>query len=127
VTRQSGRFVGRSTAHRCARPPGYTSSTEELSTGAQLGRQRHCRVVSALQHSGAMKYIDNSALAHVTGGMSTEGFPISTNVEDRRGMSVKERMRVKSPAVAPLPPLVRAPGDLSSQAGLDNIIVRRRR
>jgi hypothetical protein len=71
--------------------------------------------------------IDLAALAHVTGGMNTESFPISANVEDRRGMSVKESMRTKSPAVAPLPPLVRTPGDLSSQAGLDNIVVRRRR
>lgn len=75
---------------------------------------------------GHVKYIELSALAHVTGGMNTEGFPISDNVEDRRGMSVKDSMRAKSPAVAPLPPLVRTPGDLSSQAGLDNIGRRRR-
>jgi hypothetical protein len=74
-----------------------------------------------------VKYIDISVLAQVTGGMNTEGFPISENVEDRRGMSVKDSMRAKSPAVAPLPPLVRTPGDLSSQAGLDNINVGRRR
>jgi hypothetical protein len=36
-------------------------------------------------------------------------------------------MRVKSPPAPPLPPLVRTPGDLSSQAGLDDIRIGRRR
>lgn len=68
-----------------------------------------------------MTNIDPSALAAVCGGMNTEGFRPSTNVEDRRGMTPRQSMRVKSPPAAPLPPLVRQPGDLSSQAGLDDI------
>ena len=85
------------------------------------------RVARSLHDLDAMKDLDRSALAHVTGGMNIDQFPRSENVEDRRGMSAKDSMRAKSPAVAPLPPLVRTPGDLSSQAGLDNINVGRRR
>ena len=72
-----------------------------------------------------MTNIDLDDLATVTGGMKWEQFPASTNVEDRRGLSPRESMRVKSPPAPPLPPLVRTPGDLSSQAGLDDIGKRR--
>ena len=65
--------------------------------------------------------LDLIDLAAVTGGMNTDGFRPSENIEDRRGMSLDDSMRAPSPQVEPLPPLVRTPGDLSSQAGLDDI------
>jgi bacteriocin-like protein len=68
-----------------------------------------------------MKTIDDNDLAAVTGGMKWEQFRPSTNIEDRRGLSPRESMRVKSPPAPPLPPLTRSPGDLSHQAGLDDI------
>jgi len=72
-----------------------------------------------------MKTIKLDELATVTGGMKWEDFRPSENVEDRRGLSPRESMRVRSPAPAPLPPIVRTPGDLSSQAGVDDIKRRR--
>jgi hypothetical protein len=72
-----------------------------------------------------MTNIDLEALAGVRGGMNIEGLPESQNVEDRRGLTPRESMRVKSPPAPPLPPLHREPGDLSSQAGLDDIGKRR--
>ena len=60
-------------------------------------------------------------LAGVHGGMKTDDFRRSENIEDRRGLSPEDSLRVNSPPPPPLPPLVRAPGDLSSQAGLDDI------
>ncbi len=74
-----------------------------------------------------MKPIDLATLATVHGGMKWEEFRPSENVEDRRGMTRRESMRVKSPPAAPLPPLTRTPGDLSSQAGLDDIHIPSRR
>jgi len=65
--------------------------------------------------------LDSVDLAAVRGGMNTDGFRRSTNIEDRRGMSPEDSLRAESPPVAPLPPLTRTPGDLSSQAGLDDI------
>ena len=65
--------------------------------------------------------ISPTDLAHVQGAMNTTGFRRSTNIEDRRGMSLEESMRAESPPAEPLPPLIRHPGDLSSQAGLDDI------
>ena len=65
--------------------------------------------------------ISPTDLARVQGAMNTTGFRRSTNIEDRRGMSLEESLRVPSPPAEPLPPLVRHPGDLSSQAGLDDI------
>jgi hypothetical protein len=82
---------------------------------------------TALALQRPMKTIDLDSLAAVTGGMKWEDFPESTNVEDRRGLSPRESMRVKSPPAPPLPPLVRTPNDLSHQAGLDDIQVPRRR
>jgi len=72
-----------------------------------------------------MTNLDPADLATVVGGMNIDGFRESTNVEDRRGLSPQQSMRVKSPPAPPLPPLVRTPGDLSSQAGLDDIGKRR--
>jgi hypothetical protein len=65
-------------------------------------------------------------LAAVCGGMKWEDFRPSENVEDRRGLSPRESMRVRPQMPPPLPPLQRTPGDLSSQAGLDDIKRRRR-
>jgi hypothetical protein len=73
-----------------------------------------------------MTSIDLDDLATVTGGMQWEQFRPSTNVEDRRGLTPRESMRVKSPPAPRIPPLVRTPGDLSSQAGLDDIAKRHR-
>jgi hypothetical protein len=69
-----------------------------------------------VQHS-----FDGTDLAAVRGGMNTDGFRRSDNIEDRRGLSREDSLRVPTTPAAPLPPLIRAPGDLSSQAGLDNI------
>ena len=68
-------------------------------------------------------------LLAVSGGMKWEHMRPSENVEDRRGMSRRDSMRARGTPVAPLPPLHRTPGDLPSQAGLDDLDkhVRRRR
>ena len=64
---------------------------------------------------------DLTDLASVNGGMNTEGWRRSENIEDRRGMSLEDSMKVAWPQPEPLPPLVRTPGDLPSQLGLDDI------
>lgn len=76
-----------------------------------------------------MTNIDPDQLASVCGGMRWENMRESTNVEDRRGMSRRESMRVRTPPAPPLPKLERYPGDLPSQLGLDDIddFVRRQR
>ena len=71
--------------------------------------------------------IDLAALANVHGGMKWEQFRPSENVEDRRHLSRRESMRVPVRIPPPLPPLQRSPGDLPSQAGLDDIGPPRRR
>ncbi|MBX3159460.1 MAG: hypothetical protein KF773_26045 [Deltaproteobacteria bacterium] len=73
-----------------------------------------------------MSLIGQEQLAVVSGGMRWEGLPASTNVEDRRGLSLRESMRVRSPVVPPSPPVPRYPGDLPSQLGIDDIGRRRR-
>lgn len=70
---------------------------------------------------GGMKTIDIDDLAAVSGGMKWQDFRPSTNIEDRRGLTPSESMRVKSPPAPSLPPLVRTPNDLSHQLGLDDI------
>jgi hypothetical protein len=65
--------------------------------------------------------IDPSAIAGVCGGMNLDGARKSTNIEDRRDMSIEGSMRAPTQPSAPLPPLIRTPGDLSSEAGLDDI------
>jgi hypothetical protein len=65
--------------------------------------------------------IDLAELSRVRGGMNIEGFRRSENIEDRRGMSLEDSMNAPTPRTDPLPPLTRTPGDLSSQAGLDDI------
>ena len=70
---------------------------------------------------GRMKTIDLDDLAAATGGMKWQDFRPSMNIEDRRGLTPRESMRVKSPPALPLPPLTRTPNDLSHQAGLDDI------
>jgi hypothetical protein len=71
--------------------------------------------------------LDLDQLARVTGGMRLDDLPMSTNIEDRRGLSRRESMRVRSRPAPPLPPLHRTPGDLPSQLGLDDIHVPHRR
>jgi len=68
-----------------------------------------------------MKYLTAEQLAAVHGGMRLDGMRPSENIEDRRGMTRRESMRARGTPAAPLPPLHRTPGDLSSQAGLDDI------
>jgi hypothetical protein len=68
-----------------------------------------------------MNPIDTEDLEGVCGGMQWEHMRPSENIEDRRHLSPRDSMRVRTPPAAPLPPLVRTPGDLSSQAGLDDI------
>jgi hypothetical protein len=65
--------------------------------------------------------IDPSALGGVSGGMNLDGARRSTSIEDRRGMSTEDSLNAPTQPAPPLPPLVRTPGDLSSQAGLDDI------
>ena len=65
--------------------------------------------------------IEAGALAAVSGGMNLDNVPRSQNIEDRRGMSLQDSLRAPTLPSPPLPPLVRTPGDLSSQAGLDDI------
>ena len=65
--------------------------------------------------------LGRTALAAVHGGMKWEDFRQSTNVEDYRQLTPRQRMRLRPAPVAPLPPLHRTPGDLSSQAGLDDM------
>jgi len=65
--------------------------------------------------------IDPSALAGVCGGMNLDGARRSENIEDRRDMSAADSLNAPTQPAAPLPPLIRTPGDLSSQAGLDDI------
>jgi hypothetical protein len=65
--------------------------------------------------------IDPGALAGVCGGMNLDGARRSENIEDRRNMSLQDSMAAPTQPSAPLPPLVRKPGDLSAQAGLDDI------
>jgi hypothetical protein len=62
-----------------------------------------------------------ASLAGVHGGMRWDDLPPSTNVEDRRGLSLRESMRVRSPAAPRIQPEPRYPGDLPSQLGIDAI------
>jgi hypothetical protein len=68
-----------------------------------------------------MKSIAYELLAGVCGGMRWEDLPPSQNVEDRRHLSRRESMRVRSRPVPPSPPEPRFPGDLPSQLGIDHI------
>jgi hypothetical protein len=73
--------------------------------------------------SPAMKrnQLELTQLAAVRGGMNTDGFRRSENIEDRRDMSIQDSLAAPTVPGPALPPLTRAPGDLSSQAGLDDI------
>ena len=65
--------------------------------------------------------VDRLDHATVRGGMNLDGVPASTDIDDRRGLTPSQSLHAKSPPAPPLPPLVRTPGDLASQAGLDDI------
>lgn len=69
----------------------------------------------------AISEIDPTGVAGVCGGMKLDHMRRSTNIEDRRDLSIEDSLRVPTLPAPPLPPLVRRPGDLSSQAGLDDI------
>ena len=47
--------------------------------------------------------LDLTDLATVNGGMNTEGWRPSENIEDRRGMSLEDSMKVDWPKPDPLP------------------------
>ena len=68
-------------------------------------------------------------LTTVSGGMRWEDLPPSQNVEDRRGWTRQQHDQVKPTYQPPTPLGPRTPGDLPSQAGLDDLIAlgRRRR
>lgn len=76
-----------------------------------------------------MMRLDPAILDNVHGGMRLEGMRQSENVEDRRGLSRRESMRVRPARVPPLVLPPRHPGDLASQAGLDDMdkLFRKRR
>lgn len=94
-----------------------------------MGEAPRRRVVAsrASATGGPVKTLALDTLAGIHGGMRWEDLPPSTNVEDRRGLSPRESMRVRSPAVPPMRPEPRTPGDLPSQLGIDDIGRRRRR
>jgi hypothetical protein len=76
-----------------------------------------------------MQLICIDDLNHIRGGMHLDPSEVSTNIDDRRGETRQQaRARQRHPEPLPtLPPLVRHPGDLSSQAGLDDIKASTRR
>lgn len=65
--------------------------------------------------------IDARALADACGGMNLDGARRSGDIEDRRGLSREASLNAPTRPSPALPPLIRRPGDLSSQAGLDDI------
>jgi hypothetical protein len=65
--------------------------------------------------------LDPADLGAVHGGMRTDDLPLSENIEDRRDMTLEESQRVEWPQPPPTPPLIRTPGDLPSQLGIDDI------
>jgi hypothetical protein len=71
--------------------------------------------------------IDLADLSSVSGGMRWQDLRPSENVEDRRGWTPAQHRAVR-PSYLP-PPVVgpRTPGDLPSQAGLDDLIAMGRR
>jgi hypothetical protein len=76
----------------------------------------------AMARRVAMTPIQLDDLCCVRGGMKFgEGDRMSTNVEDRRGMSAQESLSVPSPKAPPIKLPPRYPGDLPSQLGIDSI------
>ena len=73
-----------------------------------------------------MKPIEPIDLANVLGGINLDNLPASDNIEDRRGLSRRDSLRPR-PLAPVQPPLPHTPGDLASQAGLDDIRITRRR
>jgi hypothetical protein len=53
--------------------------------------------------------------------MKLDGFRRSTNIEDRRHLTPWQSMHVRSPLPPPIKLPPRFPGDLPSQAGIDDI------
>jgi len=73
-----------------------------------------------------VKTIDLEQLAIVTGGMRLDPNEVA-QIEDRRGMSYRQSRRQRQPLPPPLQRPPREPGDLASQAGIDDIGRHRRR
>jgi hypothetical protein len=70
----------------------------------------------------AMTPIHIDDLHRVCGGMKYSNTDrMSTNVEDRRGMTREQSLSVPSPKAPPIVQPPRYPGDLPSQLGIDSI------
>ena len=74
-----------------------------------------------------LEAISPADLASASGGMRWEDLPPSSNVEDRRGWTRQQHNQVKPQYLPPPPQPPRTPGDLPSQAGLDDLIAMGRR
>lgn len=69
-----------------------------------------------------MTPIHTDDLCSVRGGMKfSDTDRMSTNIEDRRGMSPQQSLSVPSPKAPPIIQSPRFPGDLPSQLGIDHI------
>ena len=69
-----------------------------------------------------MTPINIDALGSDRGGMKYSNTDrMSTNVEDRRGMTREQSLSVPSPKAPPIRQEPRYPGDLPSQLGIDHI------
>jgi hypothetical protein len=80
--------------------------------------------------SNPLQQIDHEQLSRISGGMRWEDFPPSQNVEDRRNWTPQQHRQVRPQYLPPPQVGPRTPGDLPSQAGLDDLIAmgqRRRR
>jgi hypothetical protein len=75
----------------------------------------------ALARRVAMTEIQLDVLRSVRGGMNTKNLPLSTNIEDRRQMTPWQSTHVATTPAPPIQRPPRRPGDLPSQAGIDDI------
>jgi hypothetical protein len=71
--------------------------------------------------------LDALNLSATSGGMRWEDLPPSPNVEDRRGWTRRQHDAVRPVSLPPPAVGPRTPGDLPSQAGLDDLIAMGRR
>jgi hypothetical protein len=83
---------------------------------------REVKAGTAMARRLAMTPIHIDALGSVRGGMKYSNIDrMSTNVEDRRGMTREQSLSVPSPKAPPIVQSPRYPGDLPSQLGIDHI------